>query len=168
MAQFRSPPPSGQNVVDFCNSYANFMVDSTVRALQLKCPGWPSAYANRDNHFRWCMGKPRGDVENARSTWGGRLQGCAASAGNQRPPAQGRDNSRHNVCSSYAKNAERWENAAARQGCRFPDGKNEAEHYNWCLGTSDDEFRRRSPTAAGHKANLEKLCSQQMRRPVRL
>jgi hypothetical protein len=38
----------------------------------------------------------------------------------------------------------------------------------WCMGTSDAEFRGRSPQAAGHKANLERLCGAQLRRTIRL
>ena len=119
MPQFQAapPPPRGGNQVDLCNSYANQMVANTTQALQIKCPGWPAGHLNRDGHFRWCMGKPRGDVEKAVASWSGRLQGCVASMGNRPPVPQqaalgGRDRSRHSICLSFAKNAERWDNAA--------------------------------------------------------
>ena len=119
------------------------------------------------------MGKPRGDVEKAVASWNGRLQGCVASQGNRPPAPQqaalgGRDASRHSICSSFAKHAERWDNAAKGQGCRLRNDKNERGYYDWCQGTSDADFRQRSPVAAGHKAGREKECSAQLRRPVRL
>jgi hypothetical protein len=79
-AQFRAPPPSMNNG-DYCNGYASEMVSNTARALQVRCAGWPAGHANHAGHFKWCMTKPRGDVEKARASWGGRLQGCLASQG---------------------------------------------------------------------------------------
>lgn len=173
--QFQSapPPPRGGNQVDLCNGYANQMVANTTQALQIKCPGWPAGHLNRDGHFKWCMGKPRGDVEKAVASWTGRLQGCVASQGNRPPAPQqaalgGRDQSRHPICSSFAKHAERWDNAAKAQGCRISNDKNERQYYDWCQSTTDAEFRQRSPVAGGHKAGREKECSAQLRRPVRL
>lgn len=78
------------------------------------------------------------------------------------------DKSRHPICSSFAKHAERWENAAKFNGCKIKGDKLEVQHYQWCMNTSDAEFRVRSPTAGGYKASLEKSCSQQLRRPIRL
>ncbi len=78
------------------------------------------------------------------------------------------DRSRQPICSSFAKNAERWDNIAKGQGCRIRNDKTERGYFDWCMNTSDADFRVRSPVAAGHKAGREKECSQQMRRPVRL
>jgi hypothetical protein len=78
------------------------------------------------------------------------------------------DRSRQPICSSFAKNAERWDNIAKGQGCRLKNDKDERGYFNWCMNTSDADFRVRSPVAAGHKAGREKECSQQMRRPIRL
>jgi hypothetical protein len=172
--QFQSaPPPRGNNQVDLCSGYANQMVANTTQALQIRCPGWPSGHLNYEGHFKWCMGKSRGDVDRAVASWSGRLQGCLASQGNRPPAPQpaalgGRDQSRHPICSSFAKNAERWDNAAKAQGCRLSNDKTERGYYDWCQGTTDAEFRQRSPVAAGHKAGREKECSAQLRRPVRL
>ena len=56
-----------------------------------------------------------------------------------------------------------WNNKARGIGCRLakPFVGREGEYYNWCMGTSDAEFRVRSPQALGHKANLEKFCTKQ-------
>ena len=71
--------------------------------------------------------------------------------------------SRHPVCSSFARYAVGWNNKARGIGCRLakPFVGREGEYYNWCMGTSDAEFRVRSPQALGHKANLEKFCTKQ-------
>ena len=76
--------------------------------------------------------------------------------------------SRQPVCSSFAQHAERWDNTAKGQGCRIKNDKTERQYFDWCMNTSDAEFRNRSSTAAGHKAGREKECSAQLRRPVRL
>lgn len=88
--------------------------------------------------------------------------------------AQAQDMSRHPVCASFGKAAASWERRAMAQGCKlsFPGQTtfkgNEAGAYNWCMRTSDGSFRGRSPQALGHKSNLERLCSAQLRRPVGL
>lgn len=89
--------------------------------------------------------------------------------------ANAQDMSRHPVCASFGKAAATWERNAMAQGCRLPPLKmsvkfngNEVSGYNWCMRTSDAEFRRRSPVAGGHKAVLERNCSKQLRRPIRL
>ena len=81
-----------------------------------------------------------------------------------------RDMSRHPVCASFARNAVKWQNSARGWSCRLSGAytKNEGAHYNWCMGTSDAEFRGRSAGALGHKANLEKACSRQLRQKIQL
>jgi hypothetical protein len=97
----------------------------------------------------------------------------------QRPPAprqqaQGGDPSRRGVCSSFGQAAAVWEQRAQRQGCNLriremtTFGGNQARATNWCMRTSDASFRTRSPQALGHKDLLERHCSVQLRRPVRL
>lgn len=81
-----------------------------------------------------------------------------------------RDLSRHPVCASFARNATAWSNKARAQGCRLSGayGYSEGQYHEWCMGTSDASFRVRSPQALGHKANLEKACGKQLKRPIRL
>lgn len=83
-----------------------------------------------------------------------------AAAPKGAPP---RDMSRHPVCASFARYAVGWNNKAKSIGCRLakPFVGKEGEYYNWCMGTSDADFRVRSPQALGHKANLEKFCTKQ-------
>ena len=88
--------------------------------------------------------------------------------------AQAQDTSRNPVCASYGKAAADWERKAMAQGCKlsFPNqitfNGNDGAAYAWCMGTSDASFRGRSPQALGHKANLERLCGAQLRRPFAL
>ena len=44
----------------------------------------------------------------------------------------------------------------------------EGELLDWCMNTSDAEFRRRSPQALGFKGVVEKQCGQQLRRPFKI
>jgi len=88
--------------------------------------------------------------------------------------AKAQDMSRHPICASFGKAAANWERRAMGQGCllSFPRqttfNGNEGAAYTWCMRTSDASFRGRSPQALGHKGNLERLCSAQLRRQVRL
>lgn len=93
------------------------------------------------------------------------ISGVVRTIGAQPAPGQPapRDMSRHPVCSSFARAAVGWNNRAKAIGCRpaKPFVGSEGEYYNWCMGTSDAEFRSRSPQALGHKAALEKFCTKQ-------
>jgi hypothetical protein len=83
----QAPPPPGRgDNFDLCNDYASKMVSATERALQARCPGWPAGHRNHVGHFDWCRTKPRGDVDKALASWGGRLQGCLASQGGGAKP----------------------------------------------------------------------------------
>jgi hypothetical protein len=176
MPQFQPAPPVRQASVSaaYCTEYGNLMVGWTKKALQARCPGWPKGHLNGPGHATWCMGQSFAAVEKARDDWGSRLDGCLTSFGGQgggaRPPVQAAagNASRHPVCSSFARHAERWDNAAKGQGCRIKNDKSERDYYSWCMSNSDAEFRQRSAVAGGHKAGREKECSAQLRRPVRL
>lgn len=94
--------------------------------------------------------------------------------------ANAQDMSRHSVCASFGKAAATWERKAMAQRCRLPPQKmgkvydpkkifgNEATAYNWCMRTDDADFRRRSPVAIGHKGAMERYCTNQLRRTIRL
>ena len=82
-------------------------------------------------------------------------------------PAAALDMSRHPICSSYAKAAATYDREAASRGCRVKAirgnlGGNEVKYYNFCMRTSDAQFRVRSPVAAGHKQILMRECTRQL------
>lgn len=83
-------------------------------------------------------------------------------------PAAALDMSRHSICASYAKAAAAYDREAASRGCKVKKirgnlGGNEVRYYNFCMRTSDAEFRVRSPVAAGHKQILMRECTRQLR-----
>lgn len=168
---------------DRCNNYANQMISFDQRARQMRCSGWTS-HSNYQNHYNWCQARPAGAAQGALNDWGSRFQRCQfqasgspaaqppRAAANQRPGAG--DQSRRPVCSSFGRAAANWERRAMSQGCNIRGANhtlfngNQASATNWCMGTSDESFRGRSPQALGHKGALERHCSVQLRRPVRL
>ncbi len=164
---------------DRCNDYANQMISFDQRARQTRCNGWNS-HSNYQNHYNWCQAGPPGAAQAALSSWGTRFQTCQFAASGSPAaqaqtgqPAAGGDPSRRPVCSSFGNAAANWERRAKSQGCNIralgwtiwgsPD-----RAINWCMRTSDGEFRGRSPQALGHKGELERRCSVQLRRPIRL
>ncbi|MFG1344653.1 hypothetical protein V5F59_07160 [Xanthobacter autotrophicus DSM 431] len=166
---------------DRCTAYANEMVGLDQRARQMRCPGWAS-HSNWDGHYQWCTTKSPAQTKDALDTWGAKFDGCATSYGGQgggyKPPppanAPKQDASRAPVCKSYAQALVTWRNKAIAKGCNV--GVNmfegaaysEPEAFNWCMATSDASFRQRSPQALGYKAGLEKACSAQLKRPIKL
>lgn len=164
---------------DRCTAYANEMVAIDQRARQMKCPAWKS-HSNWNGHYDWCGKQPPVRVKDALDTWSAKLDGCAFTFGGQgggyqppRPKAAA-DGSRRPICSSFAAHAVKWRNGAAAKGCdvyRLNEplvAKSEGELVDWCMNTSDAEFRTRSPQALGFKGVVEKQCGQQLRRPFRL
>lgn len=165
---------------DRCTAYANEMVGIDQRARQMKCPAW-KGHSDWNGHFRWCVENPA-KVKEALSNWNARLDGCATSWGGQgggrQPPPKpraGNDSSRVPICSSYARGTVKWRTLAVERGCdvaRLPAAthfvSSEREQFDACMGTSDAEFRNRSPQALGFKAFIEKQCTAQHRRPFRL
>lgn len=164
---------------DRCTAYANEMVAIDQRARQMKCPAWKS-HSNWNAHYDWCGKQPAARVKDALDTWSAKFDGCATTFGGQgggyqppKPKAAG-DGSRKPICSSFAAHAVKWRNAAAAKGCdlyRLSEPlvpKSEGELLDWCMNTSDAEFRRRSPQALGFKGTVEKQCGQQLRRPFKI
>jgi hypothetical protein len=108
------------------------------------------------------------------------LQSGPASAAPPKPQSAQMQSTatREPVCSSYGQAGEKWRNRATAQGCKvaaIPVPKGWASYtwganqlFSYCMGSSDAAFRGRSAQALGHKAQLEKACSQQLRRPVKL
>jgi hypothetical protein len=164
---------------DRCTAYANEMVSLDQRARQMKCPLWKS-HSNWNAHFDWCQKQSDARAKDALDTWSAKFDGCATSFGGQgggyqppKPKAAG-DQSRKPICSSFARYGVDWRNRAFAKGCNvgvLPDPMlswSEGELLDWCMRTSDAEFRGRSPKALGYKAQIEKQCSQQLRRPFKL
>ncbi len=108
------------------------------------------------------------------------LQACPASAAPPTPHSAQMQSTatREPVCSSYGQAGEKWRDRALAQGCNvraIPVPKGWASYawganqlFSYCMNTDDAAFRGRSAQALGHKAQLEKACSQQLRRPVKL
>jgi hypothetical protein len=164
---------------DRCDDYANQMMSFDQRARQMRCGNWNS-HSNYDGHYRWCQARPPGAAETALASWGTRFQTCqfaasgspAARAQTGQPVAGG-DPSRRPICTSFGNAAANWERRAASQGCnlhalRWQIWGNADRAITWCMGTSDADFRGRSPQALGHKGELERQCSAQLRRPIGL
>lgn len=88
------------------------------------------------------------------------------------PKPSGVDQSRKPVCASFARHAAMWQKKAIALRCDLkPIGRHirtEAGHLDWCMRTSDAVFRQRSPQALGFKSGVEKHCSAQLKRPVKL
>lgn len=164
---------------DRCTQYANEMVALDQRARKMRCPGWTS-HSNWDGHFQWCGTKSPQQAADALETWSAKFDGCATSYGGQgggyKPPppanAPKQDASRTPVCKSFASYYVTWRNKAIAKGCNvglMKDGSwSEGEAYNFCMGTSDAEFRTRSPQALGAKGLFEKTCTAQLKRPIKL
>lgn len=164
---------------DRCTAYANEMVALDQRARKMRCPVWTS-HSNWDGHYKWCTTKSPAQVADALETWNAKFDGCAFSYGGQgggyKPPppanAPKPDASRTPVCKSFASYYVTWRNKAVALGCNvglIKDGSwSEGEAYNFCMKTSDAEFRTRSPQALGAKGLFEKTCTQQLRRPIKL
>lgn len=77
------------------------------------------------------------------------------------------DMSRHPICSSYSKAAAKYDREAASRGCKITRirgnaNKNEVRYYQYCMRTSDAEFRIRSPVAGGHRQILMRECTRQL------
>ncbi len=190
IALLGAAPASAQPASDHaCSRYASEVVSRYNRARADHCDLRGSRLTGDYNVlFNACKGWqfPRISSESLTMATEERLAcqrkvmpGRAAPQNPNRPaasrPAGGADQSRHPVCASFGKAAATWERNAMAQGCRLPPLKmsvkfngNEVSGYNWCMRTSDAEFRRRSPQALGHKDVLERNCSAQLRRPVRL
>ncbi|MFS8038067.1 hypothetical protein ACI7BZ_14100 [Xanthobacter sp. AM11] len=164
---------------DRCTAYANEMVGLDQRARQMRCPGW-SSHSNWQNHYNWCTTKTPAQTNGAVDTWSAKFDGCAFSYGGQgggyKPPppanAPKQDASRTPICKSFAKYLVTWRNKAIATGCTLGAVKegswSEGEAYTFCMGTSDAEFRTRSPQALGAKGVFEKACTQELRRPIKL
>ena len=171
---------------DRCHDYANEMISMDQRARKMRCPKWNS-HSNYDGHYKWCQARAPQAAQTALASWGSRFQTCEFAAGGSpaaraqlgqpavaNRPAVGGDPSRRPVCSSFGRAAATWERRAMAQGCNIRGANhtlfngNEGVAVNWCMGTSDGDFRGRSPQALGHKGALERHCSAQLRRPIRL
>ena len=164
---------------DACTKYANDMVAIDQRARTMKCPNWRS-HSNWNSHFDWCLKQPAGRPAQALEQWEAKFDGCAIYYGGQgggyQPPkpAAATDQSRRPVCSSFARYGVQWRNKAVAKGCdaaSLPDRMlsfSEQQLMDWCMRTTDAEFRTRSPQALGYKAQLERQCAAQKRRPFKL
>lgn len=173
---------------DVCSRYASEAVSRYNRARAAHCDlGGSRLTGDYNRLFNACKGWqfPRVSSESLTMATEERLAcerkvtpGRAAPQNVNRPvanrPAGGSDPSRHPVCSSFGNAAANWEQRAMAQGCRLPlrgmtnFNGNSGSAYNWCMRTSDRDFRGRSPQALGHKSLLERGCSAQLRRPVGL
>lgn len=165
-----------------CTRYAQHAMTQYQRALEGSCDlARVRMSGNYDQHYRACLGWDKNRVNSEEVARASEYR-MACERKVQRPPVagfrpggppppapRGNDPSRHPVCQGFAQWADHWDRQAMRFGCRFKRAQNnETGYYRWCQGTTDASFRERSPTAAGHKAILEKVCSTQLRRPVRL
>lgn len=163
-----------------CNAYANEMVAIDQRARQMKCPAWTGS-SNWNTHNAWCLKQPASKVNTALDTANAKFDGCAFTYGGlgggyQPPkgPAKG-DQSRVKICRGFADGTTKWRNLAIQRGCKvinLPHSehfvKSAGEQFDWCMNTSDAEFRTRSDKALGFKALIEKECTAQLRRPFKL
>lgn len=74
------------------------------------------------------------------------------------------DMSRHSVCASFARYAVQHENNAKAGGCQQLPSKflgDEGKYYQWCMNTSDADFRGRSAQALGVEKQLKEFCAKQ-------
>jgi hypothetical protein len=155
---------------------------SSKTSRQGKCAARTgTATPNYDHHYSWCQARPPQAAQTALASWGTRFQTCqfaasgspAARAQTARPAA-GSNGHRQPVCSSFGNAAVNWERRASSQGCNIRGAAGIAifgsagRAINWCMRTSEADFQGRSPQAAGHKDALERHCSAQLRRPIRL
>ena len=124
-------------------------------------------------HQSWCHAQSDAAVQKAMANLR-KQAGTCRIAGGPPAPKQAPDPSRHPVCSSYSTYVGQWQAKAKAVGCRIETLPERSmsfpikQHYDWCMTNSDAEFRQRSPQALGFKAWIEKLCSAQLRRPVKL
>ena len=174
------PVPAQPRSGDRCASYASTMVQQNQQARQMRCQNWNS-HSNYDHHYSWCQARPPQAAQTALASWGTRFQTCqfaasgspAARAQTARPAA-GSNGHRQPVCSSFGNAAANWERRASSQGCDIRGAAGIAlfgsasRATTWCMRTSESDFQGRSPQAAGHKDALERHCSAQLRRPIRL
>ncbi|ABD04766.1 hypothetical protein RPB_0054 [Rhodopseudomonas palustris HaA2] len=164
-----------------CQDFVNYAMKAQAQYYARGCPRIPSMHANREGHFQWCLKRNEGQVAAEQRAKAATLNSCLAGAASPPRPQSAQMQStatREPVCSSYGQAGEKWRNRATAQGCNvaaIPVPRGWASYawganqlFSYCMGTSDAGFRGRSAQALGHKVQLEKACSQQLRRPVRL
>jgi len=164
-----------------CQDFVNFAMSAQAQYYARGCARIPLMHANREGHFQWCLKRSDAVVNADRRAKAAALQSClVASAPPPKPQSAQMQStaSREPVCSSYGQFGERWRNRATAQGCNvaaIPVPRGWASYawganqlFSYCMNTEDAAFRGRSAQALGHKAQLEKACSQQLRRPVKL
>jgi len=164
-----------------CQDFVNFAMSAQAKYYGRGCPRTPLMHANREGHFQWCLKRNDAQVNADRNAKAAALKSCLAGSAPPPGPQSAQMQStatREPVCSNYGQAGEKWRNRATAQGCNvraIPVPRGWASYawdanqlFSYCMKTDDAAFRGRSAQALGHKAQLEKACSQQLRRPVRL